>query len=83
MVWTIRRLIPGWVNILISLFQIISSSSGARPNAYSMDSKILSLGEKRLEREVHQSPQSSAEVKNEWSLASVPPNCLHDVDRKT
>jgi hypothetical protein len=25
---------------------------------------------------------SRAEVKNEWSLASVPPNSLHAVDRK-
>lgn len=81
-VWTIRGFIPGRVEILISLLQIIPGSSGARPT-YSMDNEILSLGEKRLEREVDQSPQSSTEVKNEWSLAFVPPNCLHDVDRKT
>ena len=82
-VWTIRGLIPRRGQILISLLQIIPGSSGARPTSYSMDNEILSLGVKRLECEVDQSPQSSAEVKNEWSLASVPPNCLHAVDRKT
>jgi len=81
-VWTIRGLIPGRGQILISLLQITPGSSGGRPTFSSMDNEILSLGSKRLGREFDQSPQSSADVKNEWNLASVPPNCIHAVDRK-
>jgi hypothetical protein len=47
-----------------------------------MDNEILSLGVQPLEREVDQSPQPNAEFKKEWSLASVPPNCLYAVDRE-
>jgi hypothetical protein len=47
-----------------------------------MTNEILSPEVKGLEREADQSPQSSAEVKNEWSLPSVPPNSLDAVDRK-
>jgi hypothetical protein len=32
-------------------------------------------------REVDRPPQSSAEVKNEWSYSSTPPICFHGVDR--
>jgi len=35
----------------------------------------------RLEREVHQSPPSSAEVKNGCSYSSTPPTCLCGVVR--
>ena len=68
--------------IYFSLLQIIPSNSGARPTSDSMNKEILSPGVKGLEREADQSPQSSAEVKNEWSLPSVPPNSRHAVERK-
>ena len=32
-------------------------------------------------REIDHSPQSSAEVKNEWSYTILPPICLHGVGR--
>jgi len=38
-------------------------------------------GLKRPECHVGQSRPCSSEVKNEWSYTSVPPVCLHDVDR--
>jgi hypothetical protein len=37
----------------------------------------LSLGVKRLEREVDHSPPSSAEVKNAWSYTFIPSVRLH------
>jgi len=36
----------------------------------------------RSGRDFNHSPQSSAEVKKEWSYTSSPPLCLHDVDRE-
>ena len=43
------------------------------------------LGVKRPGREVDRSPASSFEVKNEWSITSLPPPllCLNGVDRAT
>ena len=35
----------------------------------------------RREREVNDSPASSAKVKNEWSYTSAPSLCLHGMDR--
>jgi len=37
-----------------------------------MGSRGSFMGVKRLGREAHQSPQSSAEVTNEWSYTSTP-----------
>jgi len=39
------------------------------------------MGVKWVGREVNHSPPSSAEVENEWIYTSVPPVCLHVVDR--
>jgi hypothetical protein len=39
-------------------------------------------GVKRPGREVNDSPPCSAEIKNEWSYTSIPPTCLHGLDRK-
>jgi len=36
----------------------------------------------RWRREVDHSPPSSAEIKNQWSYASTPPMCFHDVDEE-
>lgn len=33
------------------------------------------------ELEAHNSPISSADVKNKWSLTCTPPQCLHGADR--
>jgi len=38
-------------------------------------------GVKRPGRDVNHSPPSSAEVKNDWSIISVPTRCFDDVDR--
>jgi hypothetical protein len=40
-----------------------------------------SLLVKRPMREFSHAPPSSAEVKNEWSYTSIPPVCLHSMDR--
>jgi len=32
--------------------------------------------------EVHHTPSSSAEVKNEWSCTSAPPVCLHGMEKE-
>jgi hypothetical protein len=42
---------------------------------------FFSSGVKRPGHDVDHSPPSSAEVTNEWSYTSVPPICLHGVDR--
>jgi len=39
------------------------------------------MGTKRPGREVNHSPQSSAEVKNEWSYVSTSPIRFHGVER--
>jgi len=43
----------------------------------------FSRGENRPERGVYRLPPSSAEVEVEWSYASAPPLCLHDMYGKT
>jgi hypothetical protein len=40
---------------------------------------VLSLGVKRLQCDAGQSPQPSAELKNEWSYASILLVCLLDM----
>ena len=60
-----------------------SSRVGGSPNPYSLDNEKSSRGVKRLERDVDNSPQPSAEVNNEWYHASVPPFCPHAVSRKS
>jgi hypothetical protein len=46
------------------------------PNGY----RDPSPGVNRQGREVHHSPPSTAEVKNEWSYTSTPPVYLHGLD---
>jgi len=46
-----------------------------------MGTRVLSEWKKWLRHETDQSLSASAEVKNEWSYISMPPICLHDVDR--
>jgi hypothetical protein len=46
-------------------------------NAY----RFFFLRVKRPGRDANQSSPSSAVVKNEWSCTSVPPVCLHGVDK--
>jgi hypothetical protein len=54
----------GWE---FSFHHRVQTGSGAQPASYPMCTKGSFLGLKRLGREVDRSPQSSAEVKNEWS----------------
>ena len=43
--------------------------------------RCFSPGVKRQGLEIRHTPPSNAKVKNEWNCASVPPVCLHGVDR--
>jgi hypothetical protein len=46
-----------------------------------MVTEVLFKVEKRPEREVNHSPESSAKVRNGSSYISTPPTCLHGVER--
>ena len=51
--------------------------------SYSTGTWVLSWGWKKwLEHDVAHSPESSTEIKNEWSYTSTPPVCLHGIDSK-
>ena len=60
----------------LSVLQSIQICSGVRPAAYSMRTRVVSLGVKRPGREFDHSHPSSAMVKNEWSYTSIPPAYL-------
>ena len=53
-----------------SLFQNVQAGSGIPQASYSKGNEVLFLGEKRSERDVHNSLASSAEV-NKWSCIST------------
>jgi len=53
----------------------IQTVSGEHPPFRSMGKRVYSLQVKRPEAEVHQAPESSGEVKNEWRHSSTPPIC--------
>ena len=62
-----------------TLSKTAHTGSGAHPATYSTRTGLLFRGYIGQGADVHHSLPSSAEVKNEWT--SVPPTCLHGVDR--
>jgi hypothetical protein len=48
---------------------------------YSMGSSVPSRG-KAVRSEINHTPQSSAEVNDEWSYTSKPPVCLQSMDKE-
>ena len=64
-----------------SLFQNVTTGSGALPVSQYVGIRVISSGVKRQQREVNHSLPRHAEVRNERSYTSTPPICLHCVDR--
>jgi hypothetical protein len=62
---------------ILYFIQNVWAVSGAHPASHSMGIDFLSM-----ESNDRSSPQSSTEFENEWSYTSIPPTCLHMVDRK-
>jgi hypothetical protein len=56
---------------IFSLLQNVQNGSGAHPASCSVGAVVISLGIKRLGREVDHLFPSSDEVKNEWSYTST------------
>ena len=63
-----------------SRLRIVRTVSVAHSTLYSVSTKALSWWSSGRRPEVEHSPPSSAVVKKEWSYASTPPMCFHDVD---
>jgi hypothetical protein len=63
-----------------SLLQNVQIGSGVHPASYSKGTGVPSREQRGLS--FNYSPPSSTEVKNEWSYTSIPPICLHGVDRE-
>jgi len=60
----------------------VQTGSRAHPSSCSGSIGILSPEVKQLEHAVNHSPPFSARIKNEWSLFSLPPVCLHGMGRE-
>jgi hypothetical protein len=56
----------------MSLLHSVQTDSGTHQAQYTMDTGELSPGKKRLGREAHHSPPSSAEAKNGGSIPPLP-----------
>ena len=78
---TTRSSITDWANNFSSSPKTSRPALGAHPASHSAGSGVLSQRARRPEREINNSPPSSAKAKNEWSYTFPPPTCLHDVDR--
>lgn len=61
----------------------VSTGCGAHTASCSFGTAALSLEANRSRREVDLSPQSSTEVKDEWSCNSNPLTCLYVVNSNT
>jgi hypothetical protein len=73
--WSRVQIPVGTSNFLFSI--TVQTNSGANSVSSSMGTRVLSQG-----CEVDHSPQSSAEVKNEYSCTSTPLICLHSMDTR-
>ena len=66
--------------VLFLFSKTLQTAPGAHPASYSIGTGVLP-GLKLIERDADHSPQSSAQVKNEWSCTPTPPICPHGMDR--
>jgi hypothetical protein len=79
--WTVRGSQPVRAKIFLSC-ATSRPALRAHPDSYSKGTVVLSPGVKRSGHADNHSPPTSSKVKNGWSCISIPPICLHGVDRK-
>jgi hypothetical protein len=64
-----------------SVLQNVPTGSRAQPTSYSMGTAVLSRGQIYRGVTLTTHFHLIAQVQNKWSCTSIPPICLHDIDR--